>query len=122
MIFYEIEQLLQLYQKNHFSLSSIHTEAASSIAEADGGREICTVNPRYTFPVASSGRISPQKCRDMRRQPSIYAFSGILPAHISFGITGDYPMYTGPRTDGYSRSFTSPPAPFRMTRIRLGLG
>ena len=30
-----------------------------------------------------SGRISPRKCRDMRGRPSIYAFRGIIRAHIS---------------------------------------
>ena len=48
-----------------------------------GGLEICAADPRYTPSVASSGRISPRKCRDMRGRPSIYAFSGIIRAHIS---------------------------------------
>ena len=34
-------------------------ETASILAEADGGWEICILNHRYTFPVASSGCISP---------------------------------------------------------------
>ena len=48
-----------LYQKNLFSLSSTHTEAASILTAAEGGREICADNPRYTLSTASSGRISP---------------------------------------------------------------
>ena len=52
-------------------------------SEESVSREICTGNPQYTFPVASLGCISPQKCRDMRGRPSIYAFSGILGVHIS---------------------------------------
>ena len=48
-----------------------------------GGLEICAADPRYTSSVASSGRISPRKCRDMRGRPSIYVFSGIIRAHIS---------------------------------------
>ena len=48
-----------------------------------GGLEICAADPRYTPSAASSGRISPRKCRDMRGRPSIYAFRGIIRAHIS---------------------------------------
>ncbi len=52
-------------------------------SEESVSREICAAAPQYTFPVASLGCISPQKCRDMRGRPSIYAFSGILGVHIS---------------------------------------
>ena len=45
--------------------------------------EICAADPRYTPSVASSGRISPRKCRDMRGRSLIYAPSGIIRAHIS---------------------------------------
>ena len=80
----------------------MQTETASALAETEGGREICTGNLQYTLPVASSGSISPQKCRDMRGRPSVYAFYGIIGEHISFGIT------CGCRCGGpmwYSRSF-----------------
>ena len=49
--------------------------------------EICAVNHRYTPSVASSGCISLCKCRDMHRQPSIYAFSGIIGVHISMQMS-----------------------------------
>ncbi len=60
--------------------------------------EICTADPQYTLPVASSGSISPQKCRDMRGRSLVYAFSSILPVHISFGITSGCPICDGLRT------------------------
>ena len=89
-------------------------KTASVLAETERGREICAGNPQHTLPVASSGSISPQKCRDMRGRPLIYAFYGIIRAHISYGITGD-------RQSGEqmwcSRSFTPPAAAFRMTKI-----
>ena len=86
----------------------MQTETASALAETEGGREIC---------VASSGSISPQKCRDMRGRPSVYAFYGIIRVHISFGITG------GCRCGGpmwYSRSFADAQddkKPLRMTML-----
>ena len=48
----------------------------------------------------------------MRGRSLVYAFSGIIGEHISFGITGGCPMCTGPRTGGCSRSFAS----LRMTK------
>ena len=60
--------------------------------------EICTSNPQYTLPVASLWCISPRNCRDMYRHPSVYAFSGIIRAHISFGFPNGFPMCDGPRT------------------------
>ena len=91
-------------------------KTASVLAETERGREICAGNPQHTLPVASSGSISPQKCRDMRGRPLIYAFYGIIRAHISYGITGD-------RQSGEqmwcSRSFTPPAAAFRMTKGTL---
>ena len=48
----------------------------------------------------------------MRGRSLVYAFSGIIGEHISFGITGGCPMCTGPRTGGCSRFF----ALLRMTK------
>ena len=97
----------------------MQAEKASSLAEVDGGREICTGTPRYTLPVASSGRISLCKCRDMRGRPLVYAFSGIIGAHISYGITSG--CQCG-EAMWCTRSFTPPPAPFRMTESQLRSG
>ena len=56
-----------------------------------GGDSVCSG-------VASSGCISLCKCRDMRGRPLVYAFSGIIRAHISFGFPNGFPMCDGPRT------------------------
>ena len=48
-----------------------------------GNAEICAAHPQYAAPEASSGYISPRKCRDMRRLPSIYGSRGIIRVHIS---------------------------------------
>ena len=97
----------------------MQAEKASSLAEVDGGREICTGTPRYTLPVASSGRISLCKCRDMRGRPPMYAFYGIIPVHISIGITDG--CQCG-ETVWCTRSFTPPTAPFRTTESQLRSG
>ena len=69
-----------------FRVLRCHSECFTvipSVSEESGTREICAGTPQYTLSEASSGSISPRKCRDMRGRPSIYAFSGIIRAHIS---------------------------------------
>ena len=56
---------------------------------------------------------------DMHRYPSIYAFYGIIRAHISYGITSG--CQCG-EAMWCTRSFTPPPAPFRMTESQLRSG
>ena len=79
------------------SLSFRVLHCHSERSEESGTREICAGTPQYTLSEASSGSISPQKCRDMRGRPSIYAFYGIIPEHISFGFPSGCPI-CGPRT------------------------
>ena len=100
--------------------------------------EICAADPRYTLPVASSGRISPRKCRDMRGRPSIYAmrgrpsiyaFSGIIRAHISGMRVRGRSRHQNHRRRSVVRrcdpgwcsgSFTPPADPSLRLRLRSG--
>ena len=52
----------------------------------------------------------------MHRRPLIYAPSGIIPVHISIGITGSSPMCDGPRTTRFCNrlSFNK----IRISRVR----
>ena len=78
--------------------------------------------PRLSpFAYAGGGGINPGRelgrMGDMHPQPSIYVSCGIIGVHISFGITGGCQCARDREPAGNSRSFTSPAASFRMTKI-----